>query len=111
MSNQDDIKILTRIKKTHERIVLTSGITMGILLSSYFFTFAMLIDRNAVGMLWFELLSAIAFIFGLVYIKALGFFLTKLLLGFKEENRPWLDRLSIKALDKDVDVLAAELKP
>ena len=109
MSNTDDIKILTRIKKTHERIVLVAGIGMGIMLSAYFFTFGMLIDRNAVGLLWFQMLSSIAFIFGLVFIKSLAFFIAKIVLGFNTENRDWLDRLSAKDLEKDAEELAARV--
>ncbi len=105
MSNSDDIKILTRIKKTHERIVLIAGIGMGVALSTYFFTFGMLIDNDSTVLLWFQMISSIVFIFGLIYIKALAFLITKIILGFNSENSDWLGRLKIVDMDKDVEEL------
>ncbi len=99
MTNQNDTEILKKIKKTHERIAISAGIIMGVALSSYFFTFGMLIDRDATGALWFQIITSILFIFGLVYLKPLAFFITKLILGFNGECRRVLDGMKVKDLE------------
>ena len=100
MTNENDIEIKRKIKKTHERIAIIAGVGMGVALSSYFFTFGMLIDRDATGALWFQIITSILFIFGLVYLKSLAFFITKLILGFDGECRRVLTGMKVKDLDQ-----------
>lgn len=98
MTNEN--QTLEKIKKVHERIVITVGITMGIALSSYFFTFGMLIDRDATVMLWFQMITSVLFIFGLIYIKPLALLLAKLLLASNADCRQMLKGMNAKDLEK-----------
>ncbi|ALP54406.1 hypothetical protein Tel_15320 [Candidatus Tenderia electrophaga] len=91
--------ILQTIKKTHERIAISAGVVMGVALSTYFFTFGMIIDRDASGALWFQIITSVLFVFGLIYLKRLAFFLTKLILGFKAKYRSALQGMRISDLD------------
>ena len=100
MSNENDIKTLQKIKKTHERIAIIAGVIMGVALSSYFFTFAMLIDRDATAALWFQIITSVLFVFGLIFLKRLAFFLTKILLGMNSDCRRLLKGMSVADLDK-----------
>lgn len=100
MTTQNDTEILHKIKKTHERIAITAGVVMGVVLSSYFFTFGMLIDRDATAALWFQIITSVLFIFGLIFLKRLAFFFTKLILGFKTEYREALAGMKAQDLDK-----------
>ena len=100
MTEQTDIEILKKIKKAHERIAITAGIIMGVMLSSYFFTFGMLIDRDATGALWFQIITSVLFVFGLIFLKRLALFITKLILGFNSNYRRVLQGMKVADLDK-----------
>ncbi len=100
MTNENHSQTLEKIKKVHERIVIIVGVTMGIALSSYFFTFGMLIDRDATFMLWFQVITSVLFIFGLVYIKPLALMLTKILLASNSDCRQMLNGMTVKDLEK-----------
>ncbi len=99
MSNENDNKTLQKIKKTHERIAIISGIVMGLMLSAYFFTFGMLIDRDATAALWFQIITSVLFVFGLIFLKRVAFFLTKILLGMNSDCRRLLKNMSVADLD------------
>jgi len=100
MTNENDSNTLKKIKKIHERIVITVGITMGLALSTYFFTYGMLIDRDATAMIWFQLITTVLFIFGLIFIKRLALVLTKLLLAANSECRQMLKGMTAADLEK-----------
>lgn len=100
MTNENDSKTLQKIKKTHERIVITVGIAMGIALSSYFFTYGMLIDRDATAVIWFQLITTVLFIFGLIFIKRLAMVLTKVLLAANPDCRQMLKGMKAADLEK-----------
>ena len=100
MTNETSNKTLQKIKKTHERIVITVGIAMGITLSSYFFTYGMLIDRDATFMIWFQVITTVLFIFGLIFIKRLALLLTKVLLAANSDCRQMLKGMKVADLEK-----------
>ncbi|HHJ80085.1 MAG TPA: hypothetical protein ENJ65_00465 [Candidatus Tenderia electrophaga] len=100
MTNEKDSQTLQKIKKIHERIVITAGIAMGIALSSYFFTFGMLIDRDATFMLWFQVVTSVLFIFGLIYIKPLALLLVRVLLASNSDCRQMLKGMKVADLEK-----------
>jgi len=77
----DTLKAIQAIHKTQKRIATLAGITMGILMSIYFFTFAALIDRGMFGVLVFEMITSIAFVFAFIFIHPLSFRLTRLFYG------------------------------
>ncbi len=100
MTNENDSQTLQKIKKIHERIVITAGIAMGIALSSYFFTFGMLIDRDATFMLWFQVVTSVLFIFGLIYIKPLALLLVRVFLASNADCRQMLKGMTVADLEK-----------
>lgn len=100
MTNEKDSQTLQRIKKIHERIVITTGIAMGIALSSYFFTFGMLIDSGGTFMLWFQVITSVLFIFGLIYIKPLALLIAKVLLVSNSDCRQMMKGMKAADLEK-----------
>jgi cobalamin biosynthesis protein CobD/CbiB len=91
---------LKKIKKTYDNVAVIAGVTMGVVLCSTFFTYGMLIDRNATVMLWAQIIISIVFIFCLVFIKSLAFLLTKILLAGSGECRQVFKGLTVRELDK-----------
>jgi len=70
-----------KIQNAQRRIAIISGISMGILLSVYFFTFATLIDHGLFGLLMIEIVTSIGFIFAYIFMNKISFNLTRILLG------------------------------
>ncbi len=87
MSEQETLNAIRRIKKTHENLVVTIGVLIGMTLLIYFFTFAMFVDKASMVLVWFETITAILMALMLVFLKKVGFFLTKLLLGRRPDCR------------------------
>jgi Kef-type K+ transport system membrane component KefB len=101
MTNDNQIETLQKIKKTHGRIAVVAGVVMGVALSSYFFTFGMLIDKGATGALWFQLITMVLFIFGLIFLKRLALFITRLVLAANADCRRILKGMTLADLEKD----------
>jgi hypothetical protein len=78
---QETIQAIQAIHKTQRRIATVSGITMGLLMCIYFFTFATLIDRGLFGALLFEIITSIAFIFAFIFMNPLSYYFTRLIHG------------------------------
>ena len=97
-SQQDTVQ---KIKKTHGRIAVIAGVIMGVALSSYFFTFGMLIDRGATAALWFQFITMVLFIFGLIFLKRLALFITRIVLAFNADCRRVLKGMTLADLEKD----------
>lgn len=87
MSEQEILNAVRRIKNTHENLVVTIGVLIGMTLLIYFFTFAMFVDKASTVLVWFETITAILMALMLVFLKKVGFFLTKLLLGRRSDCR------------------------
>jgi len=90
MSNENDPQTLQRIKKINGRVAVVAGAVMGVALSAYFFTFGMLIDQGATALLWFQIITMVLFIFGLIFLKRLAFFITRVLLALNADCRRML---------------------
>jgi Kef-type K+ transport system membrane component KefB len=100
MTSDDDLKILHKIKSTHGRVAIIAGVIMGLALSSYFFTFGMLIDQGATAMLWFQIVTMVLFIFGLIFLKRLAFFITRIFLALNGDCRRVLKGMKLADLEK-----------
>ena len=87
MSEQETLNAIRRIKKTHENLVVFIGVLIGMTLLIYFFTFAMFVDKASTVLVWFETITTILMAFMLVFLKRVGFFLTKLRLGRRPDCR------------------------
>jgi hypothetical protein len=101
MTEQTQRDTVQKIRKIHGRIAVIAGVIMGVALSSYFFTFGMLIDRGATAALWFQLITMVLFIFGLIFLKRLALFLTRIVLGFNADCRSALKGMTLADLEKD----------
>jgi hypothetical protein len=101
MMHDNDTETLQKIKRIHGRVVVIAAVVMGVALSSYFFTFGMLIDKGATAVLWFQLITMVLFIFGLIFIKRMAFFITRMLLVFNADCRRMLKGMRAADLEKN----------
>lgn len=99
MTNDNDLDTLQKIKRTHGRTAIIAGVIMGLALSSYFFTFGMLIDQGATVALWFQIVTMVLFIFGLIFLKRLAFFITRILLVLNADCRRVLKGMKLADLE------------
>ena len=95
---------IRRIKKTHENFVVACGILIGTILGAYFFSFSQFIDK-APALAYFQFFTAILLVFGLVYIRRVAFFLTRLKLGRRPECKTLIAAISVQDLGKDEQTL------
>ena len=100
MTSENESETLQKIKRTHGRIAITAGVIMGLALSSYFFTFGMVIDQGATGVLWFQLITMVLFIFGLIFLKRVAFFITRILLIQNADCRRVLKGMKLADIEK-----------
>ena len=100
MTQENDTQTLQKIKKTHEQVAVVAGTIMAIIMSIYFFTFSTLMDTGNTALFWFEAVTAVLFLFGLIYLKRLAFFITRLVLGRNADCRRALQGMKVADLDK-----------
>lgn len=100
MTEENDTKTQQKVKKMYSRIVVVAGTFMGVVMSIYFFTYSTLLDQGNNFMLWFEIITSVLFIFGLIYLKRLGLFLTRILLSADPDCRRMLKGVTIADLEK-----------
>lgn len=108
--SEQKLEAIRRIKKTHENLVVTLGITIGIILGVYFFSFAMLIDSAPPIAIQFLMVTTVLLVLALIYVKRIALFFTRLLLGRKAECKPLLAVLVVADLAKNETVLSQQLK-
>ncbi len=109
MSEQETLNAIRRIKKTHENLVVFIGVLIGMTLLIYFFTFAMFVDKASTVLVWFETITTILMALMLVFLKKVGFFLTRLLLGRKPDCRSIFAVLKTADLALDEQVLVEKI--
>jgi len=109
MSEQETLNAVRRIKNTHENLVVTVGVLIGMTLLVYFFTFAMFVDKASTALIWFEIITTILMALILVFLKKVGFFLTKLLLGRDSDCRAVLAVLVVADLALDEQEIIEKL--
>ncbi len=82
MSRNDPSKALETIRKTREKIAITLGSIITVMLCVYLFTYSSLLYSSSLSYLfWMEAVSLIPMIVVLFYLKQVSFFLTRLWLG------------------------------
>ncbi|HHH36280.1 MAG TPA: hypothetical protein ENK48_05560 [Gammaproteobacteria bacterium] len=91
---QEILQALRRIQKTQNTIATTMAIAMGTLMVTYFFTFAMLIDRGRHGMLLVELITTLLFIVAFFFLNRLAFVLTRLRYARRQPHARLMKMLS-----------------
>lgn len=105
MSTQSPAAVVKTVKAAYDRIMTVIGVAIGIVLLAYFFTFAQLIDRGYMGVVWFQAVSAVFMVIGLFMLKRLSFLLLKLIYGRRDAYRPLLAVIGSADLDKDEETL------
>jgi hypothetical protein len=103
------LEAIRKIKKTHENLVVAIGITIGLILGVYFFSFASLIDSARPFAIQFLMVTTVLLVVALIYVKRIAFFFTRLLLGRKEHCKTVLKVITVADLTKDEEALLKQL--
>ena len=110
-SSQPDISIIRKIKKAHENITIVAGVTIGMILLTYFFTFAQLVDSGYFGLVLFETVSSIVLVIALIFLRQVSFFFVKLFYGHRSACKAFLAAVTASDLSRDEKVLLERLEP
>ncbi len=100
MTQENDANTRQKIKKIYGRIVTVAGTVMGLAMCVYFFTYGMLIDQGDNAILWFEIITTVLFVFGLIYLKRLALFVTRILLSRNTDCRRLLKDMTVADIEK-----------
>lgn len=100
MTEQNDTRIQQKIKKMYSRTVIVAGTFMGLAMCIYFFTYGALIDHGYSALLWFEFLTTILFVLGLIYLKRLSLSITRILLIGSPDCRHMLKNMTVADIEK-----------
>lgn len=110
MSQPEVIDAIRRIKKSQENFVVGIGITIGVILVLYFFSFAAVVDSPSHGLVWFQALSTIAMVLALIFLKRVGFFFARLRLGRQPQCKAVFSAIRAADLALDETVLAEQIQ-
>ncbi|MFQ5470900.1 MAG: hypothetical protein ACE5EH_11440 [Gammaproteobacteria bacterium] len=78
MTNSIELDSVKSIQNTQRKISMTMGITMGMLLLVYFFSYANLIDHGLIFIVNIEIVTSILFVIAFFFLNKISFFLTRL---------------------------------
>jgi len=78
MTNSKLIETIESLQNSLSNIKVFTAVPMGVMLILYFFSFATAIDRGMYGLLTFEIVTTILFIFAIIYINKVSFVLLKM---------------------------------
>lgn len=110
MNDAAQIEAVRRIKKLHGNLTVGLGIAIGIILTAYFFSFAMLVDQ-APPLLWkAQALSAVGLVLMLVFLKQCAFFGVRLWLGARMPYCEIVNRLRPADMDQSEEQLILRLQ-
>ena len=105
MSPDHKLLALQRIQKTQNNISIYSAILMGSLMATYFFTFALLIDKGYQLALTIEIVTSLLFIWAFFFLNRLAFHATRL---WYLNRRPYREIMSCLTPD-DIGMQADQL--
>lgn len=108
--SEQQLQAIRKIKKTHENLVVTFGIAIGLILCIYFFSFAALIDSAPPIAIQFLMVTTVLLVLALIYVKRIAFFFTRLLLGRKDHCKAILRVIKVADLARDEEVLMERLR-
>jgi len=94
MSSNDPSITIASITRKQENIAVVIGVIFALTLCTFFFTYAMLVDKGYSGALWLMGSSSILMLLTLIYLKQVSFFLTRLWLGRKPAYREVIASMS-----------------
>ncbi len=101
MSSTDQSSIIASIRKIQETIALTIGVILAVTLSVYFFTYAMVVDKGLMTILWMMAISSLIFVLALFRLQTVSFFVARLWLGRKAEYQDVFPLISAHSAHKD----------
>jgi hypothetical protein len=78
MANSEMIETIESLQNSLSNIKVFTAVPMGVMLILYFFSFATAIDRGMYGLLTFEIVTTVLFIFAIIYINKVSFVLLKM---------------------------------
>jgi len=98
MSRNDPNSALETIIKIREKIAITIGSIITVMLCVYLFTYSSLLYSSLSYLFWVEAISLIPMIVTLFYLKSVSFFLTRLWLGRRPGCREVLASMTLSDL-------------
>jgi hypothetical protein len=78
MANPEMIETIESLQNSLSNIKVFTVVPMGVLLILYFFSFATAIDRGMHGLLVFEIVTTVLFVFAIIFINKVAFVLLKM---------------------------------
>lgn len=85
--HENEIAAIERLQNILGNIKVITGIAIGTVLLLYFFSYAMLVDQGMSGALWFEVVTTVLCVLGLVYLNSVAFFMLKTLYQRRKQYR------------------------
>jgi len=110
MESDNTLKILQKIQKTQNNIVIYSAIAMGVILIVYFFTFAMLADMGYKSILMFEIVSSIVFFISFFFLNKIAFHVTRFLYRNRQPHRDILRVLNASDVTRKPEELLTKIE-
>ncbi|MDX8405319.1 MAG: hypothetical protein R8K50_04130 [Mariprofundus sp.] len=99
MSSNETSDTIIAITKKQENIAVVIGVVFALTMCTYFFTYAMMVDKGNSGALWLMGISSVLMLLTLIYLKPVSFFLTRMWLGRKPAYREAIATMSAKGTD------------
>lgn len=96
MSSMNRIEAIAHIRKIQENVAVAIGTIFTLTLCTFFFTYAILVDKGLSGALWVMGLSSIAMLLMLIRLKSVSFFLTRLLIGRRANLRDTFATITVR---------------
>ncbi|WP_455206552.1 hypothetical protein [Kaarinaea lacus] len=105
MATSEMIETIESLQDSLNNIKVYTVVPMGVLLILYFFSFATAIDRGMHGLLAFEIVTTVLFIFAIIFINKLAFALLKMRYKNKAPFNsvlPYVDYSDLAARPEDI---------
>ncbi len=109
MQQNDSIEMIKKIQMTQKNVKIYTGVTIGMLLIFYFFSFASLLDKAPAIFFLFELVTSIIFVVILIRLNPFSFKVTRWHYRNKPAQTELLNKLSPSDVDKRPETLAKEI--
>ncbi len=106
--SEQTLQAIEKVKKTHANMVVALGITVGMILGIYFFTFPQFLD-HAPKVVTFQAISAVFLFASFFFLKRIAFWLTRIRLMGKPECKAVLNSVTVADVDKDAEVILQKL--
>ncbi len=111
MSEQINLEAIDALKQKHENIAVTIGISLGMILVFFFFSYAQLIDRMPPIFIQVQTTIAVLIVAALFFIKRIAFSYLKLRHGQRAEFKPLLAVLTANDMERKTQALLDEKFP